>query len=532
MKLTTNKHKIIIIISVIFINAFANAQALICDTIPIWSDVKIILCREQHFLKFKNTDEQGGYFVTFYDTINKSTIVIKRLTWNLIPSKYAKDIITNKINACDTTIIFGTYLNTNTNATNNFKQKIYPSFEISYWDVTDSLKTTYDSIINSISIFQTKEPIDTIRYDQSGDTTYVQRNASDTHYRAHYGNYVKETGMPDKIYNEEGYIALHGDSVSYHFFERDYLGSVRAVFDLYGNLEQTNDYNVTGIPSSRHLGNADVHKHTGKEFQGFNGLAWYDNNARYYDPILARFTTQDPLAETTPWNSPYVHCSNNPLNRVDASGLADFVFDGKIIGSDNINDNRVLVIKTTKKNVKSGGVSTSAAHLNKKICNEMVEFIKKNSGNTEAFSNLILSDGSSIYDNVVEIESSDVNRSKMMEIVSADNGTGRGDDCNKEHGGYIKNGTVVKEPSGPTYNGGIDPISIPLTEGYPSFHSHPSTRKNVHLNLFSQVPSEEDLKIEGNHTHYVFSAYDKKVYIYNQNGVQAIIPLKRFVNLK
>ena len=67
MKLTTNKHKIIIIISVIFINAFANAQALICDTIPIWSDVKIILCREQHFLKFKNTDGQGGYFVTFYD---------------------------------------------------------------------------------------------------------------------------------------------------------------------------------------------------------------------------------------------------------------------------------------------------------------------------------------------------------------------------------------------------------------------------------------------------------------------------------
>ena len=133
--------------------------------------------------------------------------------------------------------------------------------------------------------------------------------------------YYNHHGQPDKIYNEEGYIALHGDSVSYHFFERDYLGSVRAVFDLYGNLEQTNDYNVTGIPSSRHLGNADVHKHTGKEFQGFNGLAWYDNNARYYDPILARFTTQDPLAEKYPWLSPYCHCANNPLKFVDRDGL-------------------------------------------------------------------------------------------------------------------------------------------------------------------------------------------------------------------
>jgi len=154
----------------------------------------------------------------------------------------------------------------------------------------------------------------------SGDTSYIERKAYDTRSRRRYGDYVTETGMPDKIYNEEGYIALHGDSVSYHFFERDYLGSVRAVFDLYGNLEQTNDYNVTGIPSSRHLGNADAHKHTGKEFQGFNGLAWYDNNARYYDCILARFTTQDPLAEKYPWLSPYNHCANNPLRFVDRDG--------------------------------------------------------------------------------------------------------------------------------------------------------------------------------------------------------------------
>ena len=111
------------------------------------------------------------------------------------------------------------------------------------------------------------------------------------------------------------------DGVKMHrYYVRDYLGSVRAVFDLYGNLEQTNDYNVTGIPSSRHLGNADVHKHTGKEFQGFNGLAWYDNNARYYDPILGRFTSQDPLAEKYPWLSPYNHCANNPLKYVDPSG--------------------------------------------------------------------------------------------------------------------------------------------------------------------------------------------------------------------
>jgi len=76
-----------------------------------------------------------------------------------------------------------------------------------------------------------------------------------------------------------------------------------------------------------------MHKHTGKEFQGFNGLAWYDNNARYYDCILARFTTQDPLAEKYPWLSPYNHCANNPLRYIDQNGDSIAVLNlGGIIG--------------------------------------------------------------------------------------------------------------------------------------------------------------------------------------------------------
>ena len=36
-------------------------------------------------------------------------------------------------------------------------------------------------------------------------------------------------------------------ALTHRYYVRDYLGSTRAVVDLYGNLEQTNDYNVTGI---------------------------------------------------------------------------------------------------------------------------------------------------------------------------------------------------------------------------------------------------------------------------------------------
>lgn len=146
-----------------------------------------------------------------------------------------------------------------------------------------------------------------------------------TRYNTYLRKYIGEfeiSGSTWRVYHDAGHTDLNTTSgaLTHRYYVRDYLGSVRAVFDLYGNLEQTNDYNVTGIPSSRHLGNADVHKHTGKEFQGFNGLAWYDNNARYYDPILARFTTQDPLAEKYPWLSPYNHCANNPMKFIDPDG--------------------------------------------------------------------------------------------------------------------------------------------------------------------------------------------------------------------
>ena len=67
--------------------------------------------------------------------------------------------------------------------------------------------------------------------------------------------------------------------------------------------------------------------HTGKEYLSFEGLHWYDNHARMYDPLLMRFTTPDPLAAQFPSVSPYAYCNNNPINRIDPTGLSDFQID-------------------------------------------------------------------------------------------------------------------------------------------------------------------------------------------------------------
>ena len=42
------------------------------------------------------------------------------------------------------------------------------------------------------------------------------------------------------------------------------------------------------IPATRRM-------HVGKELEQFESIDWYDNEAQFYDPLLVRFTTPDPL---------------------------------------------------------------------------------------------------------------------------------------------------------------------------------------------------------------------------------------------
>lgn len=54
----------------------------------------------------------------------------------------------------------------------------------------------------------------------------------------------------------------------------------------------------------------------GKELEQFESIDLYDNEARFYDHLLVRFTTPDPLALSYPFLSPYAYCANNPVNNV------------------------------------------------------------------------------------------------------------------------------------------------------------------------------------------------------------------------
>ena len=84
-------------------------------------------------------------------------------------------------------------------------------------------------------------------------------------------------------------------------------------------MEQTTHYYpYDGTFASSTTG--QPYKYNGKEYDTHNGLNWYDYGARHYDPAIARWTTQDPLAEKYyGWNA-YNYCGANPVKYVDPDG--------------------------------------------------------------------------------------------------------------------------------------------------------------------------------------------------------------------
>ena len=52
-----------------------------------------------------------------------------------------------------------------------------------------------------------------------------------------------------------------------------------------------------------------------------NGIDWYDSHARFYDQLIGRTPTMDPMAEKYYSISPYSWCANNPIRYSDYNGL-------------------------------------------------------------------------------------------------------------------------------------------------------------------------------------------------------------------
>jgi len=104
------------------------------------------------------------------------------------------------------------------------------------------------------------------------------------------------------------------------YYETDRLGSVTSVSDAFvpATVLDTDTYTSFGATTDQNLSAGNPFRYTGREQDDETGLYYY--RARYYDPTVGRFLSEDPVQFNGGVNF-YAYVLNNPTRLVDPSGL-------------------------------------------------------------------------------------------------------------------------------------------------------------------------------------------------------------------
>ena len=116
----------------------------------------------------------------------------------------------------------------------------------------------------------------------------------------------------------EGKTTGDGSERKKYFYHDDNLGSTTAITDESGNVVWKNDFTPFGTQTGYEGTEEHDAKFTGKDYD--EEIRLYYFNARWYDPELGRFISQDPIKDGVNW---YAYCHDDPLSYIDLSGLED-----------------------------------------------------------------------------------------------------------------------------------------------------------------------------------------------------------------
>jgi RHS repeat-associated protein len=121
--------------------------------------------------------------------------------------------------------------------------------------------------------------------------------------------FVHGPAIDEPLAQEDGAGAL-----SYHHV--DGLGSIVKMTNSAGAVTSTRRYDAFG---NFDLGATNGYAFTGREWDAETGLSYY--RARYYDPRIGRFLSEDPLLAES-WPNLYAYVGNDPGNWTDPTGEA------------------------------------------------------------------------------------------------------------------------------------------------------------------------------------------------------------------
>ena len=146
-------------------------------------------------------------------------------------------------------------------------------------------------------------------YDAAGNKLRTTHESVVTNTTDYIGNFIFEDGKLDKYLFDGGYCSFdNNQNPTFHYYEKDHLGSIRMVVNENGTIEQVNHYYPFGGVYGDLSYNSEYqrNKYIGKEFDHMHGLDWYDHGARMYDAAKVAWDRVDRLGEKYTQLSPYL----------------------------------------------------------------------------------------------------------------------------------------------------------------------------------------------------------------------------------
>ncbi len=175
-----------------------------------------------------------------------------------------------------------------------------------------------------VFIFSTGEASVSFKYDPFGRRIYKSSSSGTSVYAYDGDNVIEETNAVGAVVAryeqglniDEPLAMLRAGATSY--YHADGLGSVTSLSNTAGALAQTYTFDSFGKQTASTGSLVNPFQYTGRESDPETGLYYY--RARYYDPAVGRFVSEDPIGFSGGSNF-YRYARNNPVRRKDPSGL-------------------------------------------------------------------------------------------------------------------------------------------------------------------------------------------------------------------
>jgi RHS repeat-associated protein len=234
---------------------------------------------------------------------------------------------------------------------------------------TDSIQYAYDGSGNRLEAVR-DGAITRYIYDAAGNLMAEADGLNNiTRYYIHGLGLLAMVNLADEVY-------------CYHF---DAVGSTIAMTDETQAMVNTYAYTPFGSIGNEQETLPQSFKYVGQHGVMAEPNGFYYMRARYYDPQVGRFISEDPIGFAGGDVNLYVYCINNPILFIDPLGLELRIYNRKAKGTvGSLGGNHAFLYSTeTGQSLGMGGSSGSQGNVDEKIKGVAYNIVENPNGISE-----------------------------------------------------------------------------------------------------------------------------------------------------